>query len=166
MAGGKNIATKTVQGEATSPEMDASFERWKAENREELENWTGEAIGETFDNNGENGTIGIDRISIPHSLGAKSTNHRILLPDGSYTTFTDGTRITNIKIIAGNGRDRQIDEIDNLLERFGGNAFEWQKKKGTAFIDFYGESIRAEVHWYEEPDVRRVVFKLKRLLEE
>ena len=125
-----------------------------------------EAIGETFDNNGENGTIGIDRISIPHSLGTKSTNYRILLPDGSYTTFTDGTRITNIKIIAGNGRDRQIDEIDNLLERFGGNAFEWQKKKDIAFIDFYGESIRTEVHGYEEPDVGGVIFKLERLLEE
>ena len=37
-AGGKRGAVgKWARGEATSPEMDASFERWKAENREELE---------------------------------------------------------------------------------------------------------------------------------
>lgn len=32
---------KWVRGEAASPEMDASFEKWKRENAEELENWKG-----------------------------------------------------------------------------------------------------------------------------
>jgi len=32
---------KWVRGEAASPEMDASFEKWKRKNAEELENWKG-----------------------------------------------------------------------------------------------------------------------------
>lgn len=60
---------------------------------------------------------------------------------------------------------RQIDEIDNLLARYGGDPFEWQKKKGVGYIDYYGESVKADVHWYEEPGVGRVKFKVKELLE-
>lgn len=167
---------KWARGEATSPEMDASFERWKAENREELEKldlpdgFGGRSMQDMLqmelDKSGGSDTMITDSISIPHSLGARYLNHDVLLPDGSYTTFIEGTRITNIKVIAGKGRDRKIDEIENLIARYGGDYFEWQKKKGIGYIDYYGESVKAEVHWYEEPNVGAVKFKLKELLDE
>ena len=96
---------------------------------------------------------------IPRGLGAKTKNHEVLLPNGEYVNFTEGTYVTNIKVIAGKGRDRQIDELPSLLDRFGGNPDEWQKKKGIGYLDFNGESYRAEVHWYEEKDVGKVKFK-------
>lgn len=147
--------TAWARGGLHDAALDADYERWRQEK-----------LASALDNSGENGTINVDGIAIPHSLGAKARNYKVLLPDGSYTTFAEGTRITNVKVIAGKGRDRQIDEIDNLVERFGGNPFEWQKKKGIGYIEYYGESMRAEVHWYEEPEVGAVKFKLKELLEE
>ena len=82
-----------------------------------------------------------------------------MLPNGEYVNFTERTYVTNIKVIAGKGRDRQINELPFLLERFGGNPDEWQKKKGIGYLDFNGGSYRAEVHWYEEKDVGKVKFK-------
>ena len=67
---------------------------------------------------------------IPRGLGAKTKNYEVLLPNGEYVNFTEGTHVTSIRVIAGKGRDRQIDELPFLLDRFGGNPNEWQKKKG------------------------------------
>lgn len=113
------------------------------------------------DKSGEDGTIDVRNVDIPRSLGAKTLNYDILLPDGEYTQLTEGTRITNVAIIAGKGRERQIDEIDNLLARYGGTAQEWTKRKGIGYVDYDGESYKAELHWYEEPSVGRVKFKIK-----
>lgn len=100
-------------------------------------------------------------ILIHKSLGAKSRNYYVELPDGEYTHFIEGTRITNIEVIAGKGRLRQIDELDLLVERYGGNPTEWQKRKGIGYVDYQNESYKVEVHWYEEPQVGRVKFKTK-----
>lgn len=109
-------------------------------------------------------------IEIPRSVGAKGANYEVLMPDGTFTNFKEGTRITNVQTIAGKGRNRQIDEIDNLLIKFGGSEFEWQKKKGIGILvnnDFDEETyIEAEVHWYEEPTVGKVNFKCKKVLKE
>ena len=88
-------------------------------------------------------------------------NYNVELPTGEYTHFTEGTRITNIEVIAGKGRIRKIDEVDILVEKYGGAASEWQKKKGIGYVDFQNESYKAEVHWYEEPSIGRVKFKTK-----
>ena len=144
-----------AKGEVQDEALEKDYQRWREEK-----------IAAALDKSLEFATINPDSITIPHSLGAKALNFKVLLPDGSYTTFTEGTRITSVKVIAGKGRERQIDEIENLLERFGGDALEWQKKKGIGYIEFYGESVCAEVHWYEEPRVGAVKFKVNRLLEE
>lgn len=65
----------------------------------------------TVDNTAEGGIIKIEK-----SVGAKAKNYTVKLPNGEYTQFTEGTRITDIKTIAGKGRARQIDEIEVLLE--------------------------------------------------
>lgn len=100
-------------------------------------------------------------IIIAKSLGAKAKNYKVSLPNGEEVPFTEGTRITNIKTIAGKGRDRQIDVVNILVDRYGGKAEEWQKKKGIGYVDYGGESIKCEVHWYEEPTAGKQEFKIK-----
>lgn len=170
-----DMLRRWARGERTGSSIDDAFERWRKENRAELEaldlpdGFGGismrDMVQAELDKSEDFSTIDMDSFVIPHSLGAKASNHKIRLPDGSYTTFVEGTRITNVKVIAGKGRERQIDEIDNLLARYGGDPFEWQKKKGVGYIDYYGESVKADVHWYEEPGIGRVKFKVKELLE-
>lgn len=105
-------------------------------------------------------------VYIPKSVGAKSRNYDILLPNGEYSQFTEGTYISSIKVITGKGRLRQIDEVDILVSSYGGKVEEWQKKKGIGHINYKGESRKADVHWYEEPSVGRVKFKVKDWLDE
>ena len=101
-------------------------------------------------------------IQIPFGVGAKAKDILIDLPDGTRVRLTPGTRITNVETIAGRGRNREIDEIEILLGKFPGtDEAKWQKKKGIGFVDYQGESYRANIHWYEEPSVGRVKYKVK-----
>lgn len=159
---------KWARGEHTDSALDAGFEKWKRENRAELERlelpngFGGVSAQEALDKSDTGGTMGVDSISIPHSLGAKVLNYDIKLPDGTYAQLTEGTRITHIKTIAGKGRDRQIDMIQTLLERYPGTTeSEWTKCKGIGYVDYFNESYKAELHWYEEPSIGRVEFKIK-----
>ena len=34
-------------------------------------------------------------------------------------------------------------------------------EKGFGYVDYQGESFKAELHWYEEPSVGRVEWKVK-----
>jgi len=52
-----------------------------------------------------------------------------------------------------------------LRERFG--AGRWRKMKGIATVELDGGRIcTGEVHWYEAHGVGRVMFKLKRVINE
>lgn len=99
------------------------------------------------------------------SVGAKSKNYDILNPStGETMRLTEGSRITQPKnhVIAGKGRERQIDEIQTLLDNYGGSAVEWTKEKGFGYVtDEYGESRMVELHWYQEPTVGKVKMKIK-----
>ena len=110
----------------------------------------------------EENILRLPDIQLGRSLGAKWKNYDIEMPDGEITNFTEGTKITDIIVIAGKGKIRQIDELDGLLEEFGGNPSEWQKVKGFGYVDDNGESYKAELHWYQEPTVGKVKMKLKR----
>ena len=119
-------------------------------------------VAETLENTGKNGIIEVGNdIYIPRSVGAKGRNYDIELPNKEIVHLTEGTRITNINVIAGKGRNRAIDEVDILLDRYGGSESEWQKKKGLGYVDYEGESYHAELHWYEEPTVGRHEWKVK-----
>ena len=101
-------------------------------------------------------------IYIPKGVGAKQKNILVKLPNGQRVILTPGSRITNVQTIAGVGRNRQIDIVDILTAKYPGtDVFQWQKKKGIGYVDFDGESYKAELHWYEEPTVGRVEFKFK-----
>ena len=107
------------------------------------------------------GTMDDNGFWIGRSLGAKAKNYKILLPNGDSVYLTEGPRITNVTTIAGKGRNRQIDQIDLLLERYGGSELEWMKKKGLGYVDFHGESYLVELHWYEEPTAGKHEWKVK-----
>lgn len=89
-----------------------------------------------------------------------STNkkkHGIYNPaTGDFVELSEGTRITQPKnhIIAGAGRNRQIDEVDLLVDKYGGEGINWTKEKGFGYVDDeYGEQHKVELHWYQNPAV-------------
>ena len=102
---------------------------------------------------------------IGRSVGAKAKNYEIHDPQtGSFIRLAEGTIITQPKnhVMAGKGRDRQIDCLDWLLDKYGGDALQWTKEKGFGFVeDEYGDIHRVELHWYQEPSVGKVEMKLK-----
>lgn len=70
--------------------------------------------------------------------------------------------MTHVGIIAGKGRNRKIDMVNVLLDRYPGTQeSEWVKAKRVGYIDYAGECYKAELHWYYEPSVGRVEWKVK-----
>ena len=101
-------------------------------------------------------------IIIGRSLGAKAENYDIFTPDGEILNLSEGTHIKKVEVIAGQGRNRQIEMVDSLVDKYGGDRAKWKKCKGQGYVDLDGESYLVELHWYEEPSTGRVEFKIKR----
>lgn len=139
---------------------DLSYEDWKAGKEVNAANKWGTYSGNaqnSVDYSLENGIINIGR-----SLGAKAKNYDVKLPNREIVHLTEGTSVTHVNIIAGKGRNRKIDIVNVLLDRYPGTQeAEWVKAKGVGYIDYDGESYKAELHWYEEPSVGRVEWKVK-----
>lgn len=137
-----------------------SYEDWKAGKEVNAANKWGTYSGNaqnSVDYSLENGIINIGR-----SLGAKAKNYDVKLPSREIVHLTEGTSVTHVNIIAGKGRNRKIDIVNVLLDRYPGTQeSEWVKAKGVGYIDYDGESYKAELHWYEEPSVGRVEWKVK-----
>jgi hypothetical protein len=56
-----------------------------------------------------------------------------------------------------------IREIARLRKRYGPGR--WRKRKGVAEVRLSdGETVRAEIHWYEATGIGRKEFKIKRIL--
>ena len=138
----------------------SSYEEWKAGKEVNATNKWGTYIGNaqnSVDYSLENGIINIGR-----SLGAKAKNYDVKLPNREIVHLTEGTSVTHVNIIAGKGRNRKIDIVNVLLDRYPGTQeSEWVKAKGVGYIDYDGESYKAELHWYEEPSIGRVEWKVK-----
>lgn len=101
-------------------------------------------------------------VFIPKGVGAKQKDTLVRLPNGDEVCITPGSRIEKVQTIAGKGRSRQIDIVDILTDKYRGTDPDlWQKKNGIGYVDYEGESYRTELHWYEEPSVGRVEFKVK-----
>ena len=99
---------------------------------------------------------------VPRGAGANFRDAIVTLPNGEATRLTPGKPVTNIETIAGMGRKRKIDEIDTIMTLFPeSNEVLWKKRKGIGYVDYDGESYKADIHWYEEPSVGKVKFKVK-----
>lgn len=101
-------------------------------------------------------------IKIGRSVGAAAFRDAVLLPDGSKTMISEGTSLTGVRVIAGNGVKRKIDCEDVLVQRYGGKRGQWKKLRGTGYVDDLGMSRQCELHWYEGGDGKRVDMKVKR----
>ena len=103
--------------------------------------------------------------SIGRSVGAKARNFAVYNPQtGDFVALAEGTHITQPKnhVIAGKGRECQIDCLDWLVDKHGGIPVKWTKEKGFGYInDEHGELHRVELHWYQEPTVGKVEMKIK-----
>ena len=55
----------------------------------------------------------------------------------------------------------EIDDIERLVEFFGGDRAGWKKIKREANGTIDGEPQEEDVHWYEHADVGRVDYKCK-----
>ena len=110
----------------------------------------------------DDGKMYLDDVLIPVGVGAKAKTVYVQLPDGSLAELTPGTRVTKVQTIAGKGRNRQIDIVDFLVDEFPESSPEkWEKQKGMGYVDFEGRSRLVELHWYYEPTVGRVKWKIK-----
>lgn len=110
----------------------------------------------------ESGIMSLPDIEIGKSVGAKAKNYDIRLPNNEIAHLSEGTRITNVQVIAGKGRNRKIDMVAVLIDRYPGTKeTEWQKVKGIGYIDYQGEDYKAVLHWYQEPSVGKVEWKVK-----
>ena len=103
--------------------------------------------------------------TIGRSVGAKAKNYKVYNPvTGDDMPLTEGTRITQPKdhVMAGKGRNRQIDELQLLLDKYGGDPLEGTKERGFGYVDDeYGDSHYVELHWYQEPTAGKVKMKIK-----
>lgn len=100
---------------------------------------------------------------LPFSLGARWVNENIKMPDGSSAKFVSGSKIINKQVFVGKGTKTLIKDIERLTTKYPNTKSEnWQKVKGHAEIDWKGEILKAEIHWYEEPSVGRVETKFKK----
>lgn len=93
------------------------------------------------------------------------SSYEILDPrSGEYFCFSEGTRIRNAQVFAGKGTNKPLstEVAEGLSEQIGGEPTNWQHCKGIGTIDYYGEDIDAEVHWFQEESVGKHKFKIKK----
>ena len=116
----------------------------------------------------ESGIMKLPDIPIGRSIGAKALNYEVIDPaSGELFRFAEGTRIHDSEVFAGNGVKKPLREevIEGLTKEFGGDPAKWQHAKGIGTLDYHGEEVVAEVHWFQEESVGKVKFKVKEWLE-
>lgn len=73
----------------------------------------------------------------------------VRLPDGSYTKFANGGKITKVVPIIGYGTNKELGIRFWLESNYHIDSSLWTKYRGECYI-FINHSIhRVEVHWYE-----------------
>lgn len=108
--------------------------------------------------------VKIANIRINKGVGAKAKNYDVIDPTtGELFHFVEGTKIQDAEVFAGYCTKKPLNEAvaDGLAGEFGGDPDKWQHAKGIGTLDYYGEDIKAEVHWFQEESVGKVKFKVK-----
>ena len=105
-------------------------------------------------------------IQIGHSLGAKAKNYDIMdLKTGEHFNLIEGTYLQNVEVFAGKGVRSLFRNAAIYAERFGGKSKDWQHVKGFGFVDYYGESRLAELHWAQCEGIGKYDFFIKGWME-
>lgn len=80
---------------------------------------------------------------------------QIITPSGE--SIPAGTKVTNIVEIAGGKRKRDIDDINRIVKKYGGDRKHWSKRRGTVFI----AGAKREIHYYQHDRIGKIEIKLK-----
>ncbi|HEM2809403.1 TPA: hypothetical protein U0616_001188 [Streptococcus suis] len=124
---------------------------------------SGHSVRNRLKNIVQDGTIKFHDIQLLQSLSAMARPIFVKreYPVKGSVPIKQGTKITNIEVIAGKGVRRQIDDIRRLVRDNGGDANDWPKVKGHAILT---DGTKAEVHWYQAKNIGKIEFKIKREL--
>ena len=123
----------------------------------------------TLENNGKSSKMKLEDTVIHKSVGAQSKNYDILdTESGEYFHFAEGTKIQNSEVFAGYKVKKPLKEevAEGLAKEFGGDPKKWQHAKGNGVVNYNGEELKAEVHWFQEETVGKVKFKVKKWLDD
>ena len=101
-----------------------------------------------------------------YTYGKLSAGDEVVTPDERTAIFEKWVRGSKVETIAGYGSDREIDDIDRIVNRFGGLAKQWMKQKRKGIITTIDDSGNEEFgvvdfHWYYEPSVGIIERKIK-----
>jgi hypothetical protein len=100
--------------------------------------------------------------------GAESGNLRsslkVKIEGEGYFGLWKGTEIVKIVPFAGRGTNIRLRAAEHFSNKYGREPTEWAHLRGEAQIDYHGQGIRAEVHWFEAPGTGKKRLKLKRWL--
>ena len=80
--------------------------------------------------------------------------------------LTAGTVIEKKATFAGRGSRKPLREEGRLIHDFGGKRGQWSHEAGIGYIDFKGQSMKAEIHWFHEPSVGIVGAKKSKWLKQ
>lgn len=95
----------------------------------------------------------------------QSSLQEVVLPDGTISHISEGTKITKVKTFAGKGTQTVYRDSDRLSRLYGGHPGDWKKVRGDGYADFEGRPRHCELHWSECPGVGIVKMKVKRWFE-
>lgn len=94
-----------------------------------------------------------DYLVIPYSIGAAFSNYDVLeRSTGEIFHFVEGQNY-HIETFAGAGGKKPLREEvkQGLAKQFNVNPDEIAHCKAIAYLDYYGEPVKADVHWFQVP---------------
>ena len=116
---------------------------------------------------GESGTIRLPDIKITKGVGPKGQNYWVFdFQTGSEYQLAPDTVIKNVEVFAGKGTKTPFRKAEKFVERYGGNAEDWQHAKGTGVLRTEEADRPAEIHWVQHTEIGRFEFFVKRWLDE
>jgi len=102
-------------------------------------------------------------VEIGRDLGAKAKNYAVMdLTTGEFFQFSQGTKIQNVEIFAGQGTKKEFRKAQKYADRYGGTPEDWQHAKGHGIIETPEGDRKAEVHWVQCSGVGKFDFFVKR----
>lgn len=134
------------------------FEKEKAETikNEHIDNKKPETALKNSDNDG---MLSLPDIQIFTSVGAKAFVDTVLdLVTKEEFKIVEGTTITDVKVFAGKDSHKEYRDAWKYVNPREPDITEWQHVKGIAIIDYYGEPVKAEVHWSQYQGARYDMF--------
>lgn len=111
-------------------------------------------------------TLKFPDIIIGRSVGAKARNYDIEdLETGEHYNLVENTHLQDVEVFAGKGVRDPYRKAYKYAEKYGGKAEDWQHVKASGYIDYYGKSRPANIHWSQCAGVGKFDFFIKEWLD-